>query len=256
MLQAINISQGYGRSTVVHDFNASFGQGIYGILGPNGAGKTTLLSTLATLRFPSSGELKLHDRHITPGEALRHARRRISFLPQGFGYPAAFTVRDFLAYSAWVREVPVDAARSRSRRVLEQLDLTSIAQKKLRTLSGGTLQRAGIAQALMSDPEVLILDEPTVGLDPAQRLSFRQLLAGMSTERCILLSTHLVEDVTQVCEQVIVLNGGKSVFSGSPSTLSSFGGGESWGVSAMEAGYLSVLQRTTPPGIAGNRDRR
>ncbi len=244
MLEAINITQGYGRSAVVHDFTASFGSGIYGILGPNGAGKTTLLSTLATLRFARSGELMLHHQRITAGETLRHARRRISFLPQGFGFPASFTVRDFLAYSAWVREVPALASATRATRVLDQLDLSSVANKKLRTLSGGTLQRAGIAQALMSDPEVFILDEPTVGLDPAQRLSFRQLLASMAKDRCILLSTHLVEDVTQVCEQVIVLNRGKAVFSGSPSTLSSFGSGESWGVSAMEAGYLSVLQST------------
>jgi ABC-2 type transport system ATP-binding protein len=246
MLEASEVTQGYGRRTVLHSFSYRFGLGIHGILGPNGAGKTTLLTTLAILRSPKAGTVKLDGNSTDRGVSLRNARRRISFLPQGFAYPASFNVNDFLAYSAWVREVPSSVAQARAGELLEQLGLTSFATTKLRKLSGGTLQRAGIAQALMSDPSVLILDEPTVGLDPAQRLALRQSLTAMAHDRCVLLSTHLVEDVMQVCQQVSVMADGRVVFSGPPDQLTAFGSGGAPGMSAAEAGYLAVIDRANP----------
>jgi ABC-2 type transport system ATP-binding protein len=244
LLQAIEISQGYGRKEVFADLSFTFGPGIHGILGPNGAGKTTLLTTLATLRAPRTGEVRLHDVPVSEGKSLQAARRRISFLPQGFNYPSSFTVMDFLAYSAWVREVPTRLARARAPEVVRQLDLEGVAQMRLRKLSGGTLQRAGIAQALMADPAVLILDEPTAGLDPAQRLSLRQLLLTMADKRCVLLSTHLVEDVMQICDHVDVLAAGSLAFSGSPQLLAERGSDGQPGVSKAEAGYLAVMDAT------------
>jgi ABC-2 type transport system ATP-binding protein len=237
MLEASEVTQGYGRRIVLQAFSYQFGPGIHGILGPNGAGKTTLLTTLATLRMPKTGTVKLDGKPTGRGTSLRRARQRISFLPQGFAYPASFTVND---------EVPRSGAQARAAEMLERLELTSFTTTKLRKLSGGTLQRAGIAQALMSDPSVLILDEPTVGLDPAQRLSLRQSLTAMAHDRCVLLSTHLVEDVMQVCQQVSVMADGRVVFSGPPDHLTANGSGGAPGISAAEAGYLAVIESATP----------
>jgi len=230
-----------GRSTkAVNGLDLSFGTGVHGLLGPNGAGKTTLIRTLATELRPTSGELSLLGR--TPGGGdLRRLRRRLGYLPQQFGYYRSFTVREFVEYVAWLKEVPAAAIPAAVQRAVERVGLDDRAGAKLRTLSGGMVRRVGIAQAIVNDPQVLLLDEPTVGLDPAQRLRLRELLQQLGRDACIVVSTHLVEDVAAACSDVVLMAAGKVVFSGTPRQLAALGSPGHPGDSAIERGYSAIL---------------
>ena len=196
------------------------GRGIVGLLGPNGAGKTTLLSILATVASPDSGRLSVlgYD-PAEPAERLE-IRRRLGYLPQDLGYHRHFTVAAFLDYVAILKEITDSAAPARGGgRVLAAVDLSAKARQRIRTLSGGMRRRLGLAQALLGEPELLVLDEPVSGLDPEQRLRFRELLSQLPGDPLVLLATHQVEDVTAVCSSVVVLLAGQVRFCGSPAAL-------------------------------------
>lgn len=232
-LQLVNVSQGYGAKLVIDSVNLSFTSGITALLGPNGAGKTTLLRTIATDLKPKSGELVIagYGAHTRQGKA--RARMHIGYLPQRFEADPSFTVRELVAYSAWLRKGGDEDAAIRF------VGLEGKAGERIKNLSGGMKQRAAIAATIVGDPEILIFDEPTVGLDPAQRITFRDLLAGLRG-RTVILSTHLVEDVAVLADRVVVLAEGKTRFDGPPSELAE-GNEASASRSALESGYLRVL---------------
>ncbi|MFD4637823.1 ABC transporter ATP-binding protein [Lentzea sp. NPDC058436] len=230
-----------GRRMAVDGVTLTMGRGVHGLLGPNGAGKTTLIRTLATVVGPASGELSL-----LGGMDLRQLRRRVGYLPQEFGHYRRFTVREFVAYVAWLKEMrDIPAAVQRA---IERVGLADRADDRMKTLSGGMIRRVGIAQAIVNDPEILLLDEPTAGLDPAQRLRFRELLTEIGTDACVVVSTHLVEDVAAACTDVVLLSQGKLVFQGTPDQLATKGTAQHAGDSPIERGYSAVLALPNRPG--------
>jgi ABC-2 type transport system ATP-binding protein len=174
--------------------------------------------------------------------ALRSVRRRLGYLPQQFGYYPRFTVREFVEYFAWLKEMPSASVPTAVDRAIERVGLLDRADDKLKKLSGGMVRRVGIAQAIVNDPDLLLLDEPTAGLDPEQRVGFRELLREIGVDACVLISTHLVEDVTAASTHVTLLNGGRAVFHGTPDELSAAGDGTSGGDSPIERGYTAILR--------------
>ncbi|MFB8240168.1 ATP-binding cassette domain-containing protein [Kitasatospora purpeofusca] len=241
-IRATGLQVRAGRKRLAVDgLDLSLGTGVHGLLGPNGAGKTTLIRALATVLRPAGGELELLGETVRgPGE-YRALRRRIGYLPQEFGYYKRFTVREFVEYMAWLKEVPAAEIPAATQRAVERVGLADRADERMKALSGGMVRRAGIAQAIVNDPAVLLLDEPTVGLDPAQRLRLRELLQELGTEACVVVSTHLVEDVAAACTDVLLFAEGRLVFQGTPDALAEAGGPEHEGDSPLERGYSALL---------------
>jgi ABC-2 type transport system ATP-binding protein len=232
----------YGKRVALAGLDLELDTGVHGLLGPNGAGKTTLMRVLATVAKPTSGRVSLLDRDLADQAALRGLRRRLGYLPQQFGYYPRFTVREFVEYFAWLKEMPSASVPVAVDRAIGRVGLTDRADEKLKKLSGGMLRRVGIAQAIVNDPDVLLLDEPTAGLDPEQRVDFRELLRMIGVDACVLVSTHLVEDVTAACSHVTLINEGLAVFRGTPADLIAAGEGIGEGDSPIERGYTAVLR--------------
>ena len=217
-------------------------RGAAGLLGPNGAGKTSLLRMMATVLPPTSGGLRLLGRDPGQHGPRREIRRRLGYLPQNLGYYPGFTVSDFVEYFALLKDMPPGRVPRAVAAAIEQVGLGTKAKAKLRTLSGGMLRRAGIAQAIVNDPELLLLDEPTAGLDPEQRVAFRAMLRGLGERATVVVSTHLVEDVGAACSQVALMDAGKLVFHGTPGELTARGEGSgAAGDAPLERGYSAVL---------------
>ncbi|TDB81269.1 ABC transporter ATP-binding protein [Micromonospora sp. KC721] len=232
-----------GRQMAVDGVDLRLGAGVHGLLGPNGAGKTTLIRALATVLRPHEGQLELLGQPMDRRPDQRAVRRNLGYLPQEFGYHPRFTVTEFVEYMAWLKEVPGTGRRRAVRRAIERVGLADRAGSQLRVLSGGMLRRAGIAQAIVNDPELLLLDEPTVGLDPQQRLDFRALLRELGERSCVLVSTHLVEDVAAACTSVVLINAGRVVFHGTPEEVAASGDHDDAGDSPIERGYSALLTR-------------
>ncbi|BCL15772.1 ABC transporter ATP-binding protein [Micromonospora sagamiensis] len=210
------------------------------MLGPNGAGKTTLLRTLATVQPPREGRLTIDGREVKSEAEARAARRQIGFLPQRFGYEPGMRVRDFVRYGAWLRGIPPRDWSSASATALDHVGLANEARKKMGSLSGGMRQRAAIAWAVVGKPRFVVLDEPTVGLDPQQRFRFRDIIAGL-TDTTILLSTHLIDDVDAVCDRIVVMHEGKIRFAGLTDELKALDDPSAPGHTPLERAYVSLL---------------
>lgn len=236
-----SLVQGYPGRPVLNGLDLTAGTGVLGLLGPNGAGKTTLLKTLASTLPPRAGRVRLLGQDVSDRHGLRVARRQLGYLPQEFGYFPSFSVLDFVRYCAWLREVPARLARDAAVQAVERVGLAAVRDRKLKHLSGGMLQRCGIAQAIVADPALLIFDEPTVGLDPQQRLDFRELLHDLGQSATIIFSTHLVEDIAAVADTVTVLSGGTALYTGTPEELGGLGRPDSRGDSCLERGYMELL---------------
>jgi ABC-2 type transport system ATP-binding protein len=223
------VRKSYGGVLALADLDLELGPGITGLLGPNGAGKTTLIRILATLLAPSAGEVRVNGwRTSSPADRVE-IRRRLGYLPQDLGLYPRFSVFEFVDYLAILKELDDPADRHRRvRAALAAVELEDLAGRKIRTLSGGMRRRVGIAQAIVADPQLLLLDEPTTGLDPEQRMRFRQLIAGLGAQRTVVLSTHLVEDVAAVCTAVVVLWEGQIRFRGTPTELRQLADGRVW----------------------------
>jgi ABC-type multidrug transport system ATPase subunit len=232
-----------GRHVAVDGLDLALGTGVHGLLGPNGAGKTTLIRALATVLKPAGGRLTLLGESVDGRADLRRVRRGLGYLPQQFGFYPRFTVREFVEYMAWLKEMPKAAVPGAVQRAIDRVGLAAKAGSRMKTLSGGMLRRAGIAQAIVNDPAVLLLDEPTVGLDPEQRLDFRELLRDLGVDSCVLVSTHLVEDVVAACTDVVIINEGRLVHQGTPDDLVAQGGEGDAGDSPAERGYSALLRR-------------
>ena len=240
-IEITGLTRRFGRNQAVDGVDLQAGPGVFGLLGPNGAGKTSLLRMMATVLPPSSGKLRLLDRDPGAYGPRREIRRRLGYLPQNLGYYPSFTVVEFVEYFALLKEMPTARVPRAVASSIEQLDLGDKAKAKLRTLSGGMLRRVGIAQAIVNDPDLLLLDEPTAGLDPEQRVAFRTLLRDLGQRASVVVSTHLVEDVGAACTEVALMNQGKIVFRGTPDELTARGEGHGVGDAPLERGYSAVL---------------
>lgn len=203
MLSVNHVTKKYGQFTALRDITLEFQNGVYGLLAPNGAGKTTLMRMLVTLSFPTKGEITWEGTDIT--DLDEDYRSLIGYLPQRFGYYKNYTPVQFLKYMAALKGLERTYAKKRIQMLLQKVSLSDVAGQKMRKFSGGMLQRVGIAQALLNDPEILILDEPTAGLDPKERVRFRNMLRDLSGERIVILSTHIVSDIETIADRIIML---------------------------------------------------
>ena len=240
-IEIAGLTRRFGRNQAVAGVDLEAGPGVFGLLGPNGAGKTSMLRMMATVLPPSSGRLRLLDRDPGSYGPRREIRRRLGYLPQNLGYYPSFTVVEFVEYFALLKEMPAARVPRAVASAIEQVDLGDKARAKLRTLSGGMLRRVGIAQAIVNEPDLLLLDEPTAGLDPEQRVAFRSLLRDFGRRASVVVSTHLVEDVGAACTEVALMNQGKIVFHGTPEELTVRGEGHGVGDAPLERGYSAVL---------------
>ena len=241
-VEITDLSRRFGRTQAVAGVTMQTGAGVFGLLGPNGAGKTSLLRMMATVMPPSSGRIRLLGRDPGAYGPRKQIRRRLGYVPQNLGYYPGFTVAEFVEYFALLKEVPPARVHQAVAAAVEQVGLGEKAKAKLRTLSGGMLRRVAIAQAIVNEPELLLLDEPTAGLDPEQRVAFRVLLREFGQRATVIVSTHLVEDVGAACTQVALMDQGKIVFQGTPDELTARGvGTTAAGDAPLERGYSAVL---------------
>jgi len=236
-VQADGLSRRYGATRALDEVGITLDRGITGLLGPNGAGKTTLLSILATVNEPDAGRVSVLGLDPRDAKERLEIRRRLGYLPQELGYHRHFTVAGFLDYVAILKEITDRRRRAEEvARVLAAIGLERHARTRIRALSGGMRQRLGIAQALLGQPELLILDEPTAGLDPEQRLRFRELLSGLPGDPVIVLSTHQADDIAAICPTVVVLMEGRVLFAGTPTELAATARGRVWATDGRDLG--------------------
>jgi ABC-2 type transport system ATP-binding protein len=241
-IEITDLTRRFGRNQAVAGVSLEVGPGVFGLLGPNGAGKTSLLRMMATVIPPSSGRLRLLGRDPGTFGPRKEIRRRLGYLPQTLGYYPSFTVAEFVEYFALLKEMPPGQVPRAVAAAIDRVDLGGRARAKLRTLSGGMLRRVGIAQAIVNEPDLLLLDEPTAGLDPEQRVAFRALLRDLGERASVVVSTHLVEDVGAACTEVALMDAGKIVFHGTPDELTARGEGTgAAGDAPLERGYSAVL---------------
>lgn len=236
-LKLTELTKTFGSVNAVDHVSCTLGRGVYGLLGVNGAGKTTLMRMLTTLVKPTSGAITLDGKDIFRLD--RSYRNMLGYLPQEFGVYPEFTVQDYLLYIASIKGLRPGAAKERVKALLHQVGLTKARNKKMKTLSGGMKRRAGIAQAMLNDPKILILDEPTAGLDPNERIRFRNLISELASDRIVLLSTHIVSDIESIADEILLMKDGKITTSGTAEDL----------LAAMPEDVWSI---TVPREAAGN----
>lgn len=205
------VTKNYGNKIACDRISLAFTKGVYGLLGANGAGKTTLMRMMCGVLDPTSGSISYDGIDVSREEY----RDVLGYLPQDFGYYPEFTAQDFMMYIAALKGLPKAKARAKTAELLELVSLKNEAKKKIKTFSGGMKQRLGIAQAMLNDPKILVLDEPTAGLDPKERVRFRNLISRMGADRIILLSTHIVSDIEHIAGTILVMKSGQLIHSGS-----------------------------------------
>lgn len=216
-LKLMDLTKKFQDMTAVDGVSYTLTAGVYGLLGVNGAGKTTLMRMLCTLLRPTGGSVTWDGRDIF--EMDGEYRRLLGYLPQDFGYYPDFTVYDYLMYIASIKGLRPVTARQRAEALLQQVGLAGARNKKMKKLSGGMKRRAGIAQAMLGDPRILILDEPTAGLDPNERIRFRNLISELAEERLVLLSTHIVSDIEYIASEILLMKDGRIKASGTTQEL-------------------------------------
>lgn len=232
MIEIKQLTKTYrGNVHALNGVDLTIGTGMFGLVGPNGAGKTTLMRILAGLLRASSGSAIVFGNDLSSSAGRQAAKANLGYLPQDLGLYPNLNAYEFLDYMAILKGVTDKAERQRQiADLLEKVRLTDSASRRLKTYSGGMKRRIGIAQALLGDPKLLIVDEPTAGLDPEERVRFRNLLSDMSAERTIILSTHIVEDISQSCNDLAVLKAGRVVYRGSPADLIERARGHVWAI--------------------------
>ncbi len=250
-VEIVDVHKRFGRTTALAGIRFEAPAGITGLLGPNGAGKTTLLRMAATVLAPDSGSLRLLG--LDPGVADQRLsiRRRLGYMPQEPGFHQTFTAFEFVDYVAILKEMTERRSRHEEvRRVLSLVGLEQVVDRKIKALSGGMRRRVALAQALLGDPDLLVLDEPTAGLDPEQRLRFREIVSERAADRTVLLSTHQTEDVAALCPRVVVMLDGVALFDGTPADLTEVATGRVW--LAPERSPTARLSWRTPEGAHRN----
>ena len=225
-LSVDRLTKHYGRKIAVDCVSAALKPGVYGLLGANGAGKTTLMRMMCAILESTSGEVLLDGKEITSmGASYRNV---LGYLPQDFGYYPGYTAQEFLMYVSALKGIPKNIAKKRVAELLEEVGLGDGANKKIKTFSGGMKQRVGIAQALLNNPDILILDEPTAGLDPKERVRFRNLLSDYAGDKIVILSTHIVSEIEAISEEVLLMKKGKFVLQGNVPDLTKKAEGKVW----------------------------
>jgi ABC-2 type transport system ATP-binding protein len=253
------VTKRYRGTPALESVNLAFRPGITGLLGPNGAGKTTFLRIAATVLAPDAGDVQLLGRTPDTSGRLAEIRRRLGYLPQEMGFPRGFTSFGFVDYMAVLKEWTTRAARhDEVRRVLDLVDLGNLTTRRISALSGGQRRRVALAQALLGEPELLLLDEPTTGVDPEQRVTLRQVLSQAGERSTVLLSTHQTEDVAALCDRVVVLDAGRVRFDGPVVDLVATAAGRVWLAAAPDPGARASWRtgtgrhrnvgETAPPG--------
>jgi ABC-type multidrug transport system ATPase subunit len=244
MLLLNNVTKKYGDFTALENINLEFSSGIYALLAPNGAGKTTLMKMLTTLIFPTRGEILWNGDEIVKLDASY--RDLIGYLPQDFDYYKNHSPHDFLLYMSAIKCIDRDKAKRKIDELLEVVGLSDVRDKKMKKLSGGMIQRVGIAQAMLNDPKLLILDEPTARLDPKERVRFRNLISSLSKDRIVILSTHIVSDIETIASRVIMFKNHKLFANEEPVALCATLTGkiyESDDITAISHSYLALTER-------------
>ena len=248
-----NLTKEFGTLRAVDSVSVTMTGGVYGLLGVNGAGKTTLMRMLTTLIRPTSGEILWDGQDIFALDG--EYRKNLGYLPQDFGYYPDFSVQDYLMYIASIKGLRPAVARERVAQLLKQVGLSKARSKKMKTLSGGMKRRAGIAQAMLNDPKILILDEPTAGLDPSERIRFRNLISELSGDRIVLLSTHIVSDIEYIANEILLMKDGTITLSGTAEEIVASMPEKVWTFTVPRAkidGYLRAYKvanvKTTPGG--------
>ena len=238
-----NISKLYGDTVALQQIDLTLGSGVYGLLGPNGAGKTTLMRIMTDLLAPSTGRVLLDGQDIAVmGAAFR---KKLGYLPQDFGVYPNFTAEQFLLYIARLKGLSKFDAKRQTDNLLRMVGLEDKKQKKLKGFSGGHRQRVGIAQALLGDPEILVLDEPTAGLDPEERIRFRGIISDLSQQKLVLLSTHIVSDLEAVANEIILLRKGVVLEMQKPASLLEQLNGQVWLVTVPAADETALTKQYT-----------
>lgn len=207
-----DLTKDFGSFRAVDQVTFTMHSGVYGLLGVNGAGKTTLMRMLTTLIRPTGGEIRWDGQDVFRMDSAY--RKLLGYLPQDFGYYPDFSIYDYLMYIASIKGIRPAAAKQQALRLLKQVGLSQAGHKKMKTLSGGMKRRVGIAQAMLNDPKILILDEPTAGLDPNERIRFRNLISELSEDRIVLLSTHIVSDIEYIASEILLMKDGRITLSG------------------------------------------
>lgn len=225
-LKTIELTKKFGSKTAVNHLNITLTNGVYGLLGANGAGKTTFMRLLCNIQTPTSGKIVLNDKNIV-GLNEKY-RGLLGYLPQHFGYYPDFTALDFLLYVSALKGLNEKNAEKKSKELLEAVGLSAESKHKIKTFSGGMKQRLGIAQAMLNDPHILILDEPTAGLDPKERVRFRNLISAFAKNRIVILSTHIVSDAEFIAEEIIMMKSGQIVHFGKPQEITAEIDGQVW----------------------------
>lgn len=238
MLEIKNLSKKYGDLTVLRDIDLTLENGIYGLLAPNGAGKTTLMKILATLSFPDQGTVLWNGEDIFKLDF--QYRSILGFLPQDFGYYRDYSPQKYLEYLAVLKGMKKSQIQEQVTEWLKVVGLEDVLKKKMKKLSGGMIQRVGIAQALLNDPKILILDEPTAGLDPKERVRLRNVLSELSKDKIVILSTHIVSDVESVANKIIFLKDGKIFCNDTISEITKILDGKIYEASVGENGYARL----------------
>lgn len=216
-LELKNVSKEFSGVHAVNHVSFSMKKGVYGLLGVNGAGKTTLMRMLCTLIRPTGGEILWNGKNILGLGA--DYRNILGYLPQDFGYYPDLSIYDYMMYIASIKGIRQGAARKRTKQLLGQVGLAKYEKRKMKTLSGGMARRVGIAQAMLNNPQILVLDEPTAGLDPNERIRFRNLISELSEDRLVLLSTHIVSDVEFIANQIMLMKNGRFFYAGTTENL-------------------------------------
>lgn len=225
-LQLQDLRKQYGTKSAVGGVSANLVPGVYGLLGANGAGKTTLMRMICGVLKPTSGSISLNGKTIEQlGERYY---THLGYMPQDFGFYPDFTAREFMLYMAAVKGLDKRQAKKRTEDLLQMVNLSDVADKKIKSYSGGMKQRLGIAQAELNSPSILILDEPTAGLDPKERVRFRNLISDYAGDRIVLLSTHIVSDVEAIADEVLLMKKGKVLTQGTVSELTKKAAGKVW----------------------------
>jgi ABC-2 type transport system ATP-binding protein len=237
MLEVKKLSKSFGKKQVLRPIDISLENGVYGLLGPNGAGKTTLIRCLTGI-YTVPKNTVLMDGVDLLGQ--KNAASNLGYLPQTFGALKGLTASEMLCYFAESKRIPRKQQKEEIKRCLELVGLADKANDKIRTFSGGMVRRLGIAQAIMGDPKLVILDEPTAGLDPEERLRFKNLVAALPRDKIIILSTHIVEDVVALCDHIIILSKGAVAAEGTTDEIASFAAGHVFTVPCEQEGTLSA----------------